>query len=137
MTTVQKSLRLPKETALEIEKISQESGLDFSTVTKDLLAESIKMRRCPGIVFADGVLGRRAKVAGTGIDVWEIIAAYHSVDQNFKRLEKTYHWLVQQQLRAAIAYYQIYPEEIDDLIERNNTWTRTAVFDRYPFLEQW
>jgi len=137
MTTVQKSLRLPKETALEIEKISQESGLDFSTVTKDLLAESIKMRRCPGIVFADGVLGRRAKVAGTGIDVWEIISAYHSVDQNFKRLEKTYHWLVQQQLRAAIAYYQIYPEEIDDLIERNNTWTRTAVFDRYPFLEQW
>ncbi len=135
MNTVQKSLRLPKETALEIEKISQESGLDFSTVTKDLLAESIKSRRCPGIVFAEGVSGRRAKVAGTGIDVWEIIAVYDSVEQEFKRLEETYHWLTQQQLRSAIGYYLVYHVEIDNLIARNKAWNKAAILDRYSFLE--
>ena len=105
MNTIQKSLRLPRETALEIEKISQDTGRDFSAVTKDLLAEAIKTRRCPGIVFTEGVSGRRAKIAGTGIDVWEIVATHQSVDQNFKRLETAYHWLTQQELKSAIGYY--------------------------------
>ncbi|MBW2181988.1 MAG: hypothetical protein JRG81_16710 [Deltaproteobacteria bacterium] len=135
MNTVQKSLRLPRETALEIEKMAQETGRDFSAVTKDLLAESIKTRRCPGIVFADGVSGRRAKVAGSGLDVWEVIATYKSVEEGFKRLEKVYHWLTQQQLRSAVGYYFVYRIEIDELIARNNSWTNKSVFDRYPYLK--
>jgi len=134
MNTIQKSLRLPRETALEIEKISQDTGRDFSAVTKDLLAEAIKTRRCPGIVFTEGVSGRRAKIAGTGIDVWEIVATYQSVDQNFKRLETAYHWLTQQQLKSAIGYYFIYKKEIDELIARNNSWTNKSVLDRHPSL---
>ena len=135
MNTVQKSLRLPTETAHEIEKMAQESGRDFSAVTKDLLEESIKTRRCPGIVFADGVSGRYAKVAGTGLDVWELIANYKSVEQDFKRLETVYHWLTQQQLRSAIGYYITYRNEIDELITRNNSWTNKSVLDRYPYLK--
>jgi len=134
MNTIQKSLRIPQETALEIEKISQDTGRDFSAVTKDLLAEAIKTRRCPGIVFSDGVSGRRAKVAGSGIDVWEIVATYKSLDQNIKRLETTYHWLTQQQLKSAIGYYFTYRKEIDELIARNNSWTSQSVLDRYPAL---
>jgi len=134
MNTIQKSLRLPHETALEIEKISQDTGRDFSAVTKDLLAEAIKTRRCPGIVFNEGVSGRRAKIAGTGIDVWEIVATYQSVEQNFKRLETAYHWLTQQQLKSAIGYYFTYRKEIDELISRNNSWNSKSVLDRYPSL---
>ena len=135
MNTVQKSLRLPTETAHEIEKMAQETGRDFSAVTKDLLEESIKTRRCPGIVFADGVSGRCAKVAGSGLDVWEVIANYKSVEQDFKRLEMAYHWLTQQQLRSAIGYYFTYRHEIDELIARNNSWTSKSVLDRYPYLK--
>jgi uncharacterized protein (DUF433 family) len=134
MNTIQKSLRIPQETALEIEKISQDTGQDFSAVTKDLLTEAIKTRRCPGIVFIDGVSGRRAKVAGSGIDVWEIVATYKSLDQNIKRLEKAYHWLTQQQLKSAIGYYFTYRKEIDELIARNNSWTSQSILDRYPVL---
>jgi uncharacterized protein (DUF433 family) len=134
MNTIQKSLRIPQETALEIEKISQDTGQDFSAVTKDLLTEAIKTRRCPGIVFIDGVSGRRAKVAGSGIDVWEIVATYKSLDQNIKRLETAYHWLTQQQLKSAIGYYFTYRKEIDELIARNNSWTSQSIRDRYPVL---
>jgi len=135
MNSVQKSLRIPRETALEIEKMAQETGRDFSAVTKDLLAESIKSRRCPGIVFAEGVSGRRAKIAGSGLDVWEIIATYKSVDQDLKRLEKAYHWLTQQQLRSALGYYFAYAKEIEELIARNDSWTNKTVLDRYPYLK--
>ena len=134
MRAVQKSLRIPQETLEEIEKIAHESGRDFSSITKDLLAEAIKMRRCPGIVFTDGVTGRRARVAGSGLEVWEIISNYKSVNQDFGRLQKAYAWLTEQQLRAAIGYYVAYRDEIDCQIERNESWSKDEVVKRYPFL---
>jgi len=134
MKGVQKSLRLPEETLREIEELSAETGQDFSTITKDLLTEAIKMRRCPGIIFGEGVSGRRAKVAGTGIEVWEIIAAYKSVGKDLKKLKKAYHWLSQEQVKAALSYYSAYPEEIDRLIERNESWTKKKIQERHPLM---
>jgi uncharacterized protein (DUF433 family) len=134
MKGVQKSLRLPEETLKEIEELSAETGRDFSTITKDLLTEAIKMRRCPGIIFGEGVNGRRAKVAGTGIEVWEIIAGYKSVGKDLKRLKKAYHWLSQEQVKAALSYYSAYPEEIDRLIKRNESWTKKKIQERHAFM---
>jgi len=134
MAGVQKSLRLPPETMKEIEQMAQETGQDFSNVTKDLLQEAIKMRRCPGILFAEGTGGRRARVAGTGIEVWEVIATYKSVKEDFKRLQKAYHWLSAEQLKAALGYHRIYPRDIDRLIERNEQWNDEKVHERYPFM---
>ena len=134
MKGVQKSLRLPEETLREIEELSAETGQDFSTITKDLLTEAIKMRRCPGISFGEGVSGRRAKVAGTGIEVWEMIAAYKSVGKDLKKLKKAYHWLSQEQVKAVLSYYSAYPEEIDRLIERNESWTKKKIEERHPLM---
>ena len=134
MAGVQKSLRLPAETTKEIEQMAKETGQDFSNVTKDLLQEALKMRRCPGILFAQGTSGRKARVAGTGIEVWEVIAAYKSVKEDFKRLKKAYHWLSEEQLKAALGYYTIYPKEIDRLIEQNEQWNDERLRERYPFM---
>jgi uncharacterized protein (DUF433 family) len=134
MAGIQKSLRLTPETTKEIEQMAKETGKDFSSVTKDLLQEAIKMRRCPGILFAEGTGGRRARVAGTGIEVWEVIATYKSVKEDFKRLQKAYHWLSAEQIKAALGYYAIYPKEIDRLIVQNEEWNDEKVRDRYPFM---
>ena len=134
MAGVQKSLRLPAETTKEIEQLAKETGQDFSNVTKDLLQEALKMRRCPGILFAQGTSGRRARVAGTGIEVWEAIAAFKSVKEDFKRLKKAYHWLSGEQLKTALGYYAIYPQEIDRLIEQNEQWNDEKLRERYPFM---
>ena len=127
--TVQKSLRIPRGTFDDIEKIASETGREFSAIAKDLLAEAVKMRRCPGIVFVNGVRGRKAKIAGTGLDVWEIIATYKSVNNKFPRLRKAYHWLSDQQLKAAIGYYTAYRDEIDSLIKQNESWNSKTVVD--------
>jgi uncharacterized protein (DUF433 family) len=136
MGAVQKSLRIPQGTFEEIERIARETGRDFSSIAKDLLAEAIKMRRCPGIVFADGVSGRRARIAGTGLEVWEVISTYRSVNQDSSRLQKAYHWLTEQQLRAAIGYYTAYRQEIDELIKLNESWSTETVTERFPFLSR-
>src|SRR3972149_6577068 len=90
MSGIQKSLRLPKETLKEIEDIASETGQDFSATAKDLLVEAIRMRRCPGITFAEGTSGRRARGSGTGVEVWEIVSTYRSVGKDFDRLKKAF-----------------------------------------------
>ena len=127
-------MRIPENIVDDIQTIAMQSGKDFSTVTKELLEEAIKMHRCPGIVFSEGVSGRRARIAGTGIEVWEIIAHYKSVKDDFSRLRNTLHWLSELQLRAALGYYQAYPEEIDHLIAQNESWTPESIYQRFPFL---
>lgn len=134
MAVIQKSLRIPEKILKEIERIAEEAQKDFSRVTNELLEEAVKTHRCPGVVFTEGVRGRRARVAGTGIEVWEIIAAYQSVGKNLNRLKRAYHWLTSQQLQAALGYYKAYPEEIDRLIAANEGQTPERVHERHPFL---
>jgi uncharacterized protein (DUF433 family) len=129
--TITKSLRIPKETVQEIERTSR--GRDFSAAAIELLNEALKMRRCPGILFADGPTGRRARVAGTGLDVWEVIATYRSVGGSFKRLKAAYPQLDEVKLRAALSYYECYPGEIDNRISDNEAWTPQTLKARYPF----
>jgi uncharacterized protein (DUF433 family) len=134
MGGIQKSLRLPEETVKEIEEIAKETGEDFSAAVKDLLEEAIKMRRCPGIVFSSGVTGRRARIAGTGIEVWEIVAQYKSLKRDPEKLSQAFHWLTKAQVKAALSYYTAYPDEIDDTIKRNEQWTEKTLERRHPAL---
>lgn len=134
MPTVQKSLRLSEDVVREIDNIAKTIKKNFTAVTNELLEEAIKTHRCPGIIFSEGVSGRRARIAGTGIEVWELIAAYKGVNKNIKKLRRSYHWLTEQQIKAAIGYYTLYPDEIDMLIAENERWTSESIRNKYPFL---
>lgn len=134
MPTVQKSIRVQEKTLKEIEQIARDTGKEFSVVANELLDEAVRMQRCPGIVFTEGTTGRRARIAGTGIEVWEVIATYKGVDEDFNRLQKAYHWLTGLQLRSAIGYYKTYPEELGLLIKQNEGLTEDHIHKRHPFL---
>lgn len=134
MPTLQKSLRLTDSIVRDIDEIAREHKKDFTAVTNELLEEAIKAHRCPGIVFSEGVSGRKARIAGTGIEVWEVLAAYQSMGKIFKRLRQSYHWLTEQQLKAALGYYALYAGEIDALLVTNEEWTPEKIKQKYPFL---
>ena len=134
MATIQKSIRLPEEAVKDIEALASVTGKDFSGVARDLLIEAVKMRRCPGITFADGPTGRRARIAGSGIDIWEFVAMFKGLGENYDKLKKTYHWLTEQQIRSAFSYYALYPDEIDEKTASNKDITQEQVFKRFPFL---
>ncbi len=132
MKTIQKTLRVPEEIVKQIEELAELSGRDFSSAAIELLSEAVKMRQCPGIVFADGPTGRRSRLAGTGIDVWEVIATYKSVEQNKARLQEVYSWLSEAQLRATIGYYMTYSKEIDRIITLNERWSPAHLRKQHP-----
>lgn len=91
------------------------------------------MRKAPGIGFVDGPTGRRAVVAGTGLDVWEIIATWKEGGEGYPALRQNYPWLNEAQLRAALGYYEIYPSEINARLEREARWTPERVRREFPF----
>jgi uncharacterized protein (DUF433 family) len=132
METVQKSLRIPAERAVAIERLGRQLGLDFSGAVNELLEEALRMRRCPGIVFTTGPAGRRATIVGTGIDVWEVIATLKSLGDDSGRLRKAYGHLSQAQLKAALAYYRCYPDEIDARLQRESDWSNETLALEHP-----
>ena len=90
-------------------------------ITAERLAlEAERLRRVPGIYFGNESDGRRAKIAGTGIDVWEIINDWNWFGRDFDVLCYEKNWLTPDQLRAALNYYALYPEEIDQFIAEND-----------------
>ncbi len=127
------SIRIPDETRRAIEETCRRTGRDFSSVANEMLAEAVKMRRIPGIVFVDGPLGREARVAGTGVEVFEVVRTYRQADENWDRLSAAYHWLSEQQLRAALAYARAYPEEIAARLEEEARWQPEEIRTRYTF----
>jgi uncharacterized protein (DUF433 family) len=118
----------------EIERDAQLRGQSFTSTTSEMLAEAVRMRRVPGVVFTDGPAGRRATVAGTGLDVWEVIATWKDVGEEWGAMRESYDWLTDFQLRSAVAYYKIYPEEIDARLAVEERWTGKRVKSELPFL---
>jgi uncharacterized protein (DUF433 family) len=128
-----RGIRIPDELAHDIAREAEARGLSWSAMTTTLLSEALKMRRVPGIVMVDGPTGRRAVVAGSGLDVWEIIATWQACGHDEAPLAQHYPWLTQPQLRAALAYYQLYPEEIEARLAREHQWTPERVRRELPF----
>jgi uncharacterized protein (DUF433 family) len=122
-----RGIRISDELAHDIAREAEARGISWSAMTTALLTEALKIRRVPGIVMVDGPTGRRAVVAGSGLDVWEIIATWRACGQDEPQLAQHYPWLTQPQLRAALAYYQLYPEEIEARLAREQQWTPERV----------
>jgi len=80
--------------------------------------EGLRMDEHPLIRFADGPAGRRARLVGTGKDVWEIIAAVRDNDGDTAETAR-YLEMPLGLVQAAISYYGAYRDEIDQWIEVN------------------
>jgi len=72
----------------------------------------------PLIRFAEGPAGRRARLVGTGKDVWEVIAVVKDNDGDLPAAAD-YLELPLGLLQAAVSYYGAYSDEIDQWIEHN------------------
>jgi uncharacterized protein (DUF433 family) len=133
MTSKPKGLRLPETLQAEIEREMERRATPWSATLVELLDEAIRMRRAPGIVLADGPAGKRAVVAGTGLDVWEVVAMWREVGRDYARLRSAYEWVPEPQLRGALAYYELYGEEIDRRLAQEADWSPERLQRELPF----
>ncbi len=112
------SLRLRRPVEEAIRRLARQARQPAAQVINDLLDEALRSRRFPGVVLVEGPAGRRAHLAGTGLDVWEIVelvreyGSAEAVGRDFPRLTRT-------AIRTATAYAEEYPEEIEVFLELN------------------
>jgi len=104
-----------------------------SRVIKEMLESALRMQRFPGIVFVEGPAGRRAHLAGTGLDVWEVVRLLKEY-QTAAKLRENCPRLSSIAIRIAQAYAESYPEEINAFVEMNDQSPR-ELREKLPWLE--
>jgi uncharacterized protein (DUF433 family) len=134
MASIQHSLRIPEQLDRQISREIEFRGeRDWSKGAISLLEEAVRASRVPGVVFVQRRGGRRAAIAFSGLEVWEIIATWKEAGESWAQLVEAYPELTEHQLRAAVAYYQAYPEEIEERLAREAYWTPERVAEELPF----
>src|SRR6202167_3180680 len=112
------SVRLSDATLGRLGARARRVHLPPRTLAQRYIEEGLRMDEHPLIRFADGPGGRRARLLGTGKDVWEVIAAVRDNDGDAAETAR-YLELPLGLVQAAISYYGAYRDEIDQWIEAN------------------
>jgi uncharacterized protein (DUF433 family) len=112
------SLRLPEATLDRLGTRARSRSVAPRTLAQRYVEEGLRTDEHPLIRFADGPAGRRARLQGTGLDVWEVISVVRDNDGN-ERATAEYLHIQLGLVQAAVAYYGAYRDEIDEWIELN------------------
>lgn len=112
------SVRLSEATIRRLGARARRVHLPPRTLAQRYVEEGLRMDEHPLIRFAEGPAGRRARLLGTGKDVWEVIATVRDNDGDLGEATR-YLELPLGQVQAAVSYYGAYPDEIDQWIDLN------------------
>lgn len=135
MPAIAHSIRVPETLENEIKRELARRGIrEWSTGVLQLVDEAIRMSRAPGIVFVNAREGRRAALAFSGLEIWEIIAFWKERNENWEVFRAEFEELTEAQLRAALNYYTLYPKEIDERLAKEEYWTPERVAAEFPFM---
>jgi len=112
----QLAFRVRPQTLAHLKRRAKESGRSQTDLAERYLEEGLRMDEHPIVVFRDGAAGRRPGLAGSRLDVWQVI---ETVKQNSSVEEAAaYLELPPEQVQACLRYYAAYQSEIDDWSER-------------------
>ena len=115
----------PRVLSRLVSYVSAHPDLSLSSASNRLVDEALRMHEHPLITFKDGPAGRRARVVG-GPDVWEVVGAVRSIrdsdpvimgDEVLAIVAET-SGVPMAFIRAALAYWGDYPDEVDAFIDR-------------------
>lgn len=121
--TVQFAARFAAPLAGRLRERASHTGQSQRELAERYIDEGLRMDSHPGIVFRDGPMGRRAGLAA-GPDVWEIIGGLKQLptrgEAAITKLARLLE-LTDGQIRTALGYYGEFTQEIEHLIERNES----------------
>jgi hypothetical protein len=119
------SVRLSDATIQRLGARARRAHLPPRTLAQRYVEEGLRMDEHPLVRFAEGPAGRRARLLGTGKDVWEVVATVRDNDGDLGEAAR-YLEMPLGLVQAAVAYYGAYPDEIDQWIDLNEQETAEA-----------
>jgi uncharacterized protein (DUF433 family) len=112
------SLRLADATIERLRHRAKRAHLPMRTLAQRYIEEGLRMDEHPLVRFVDGPAGRRARLVGTGKDVWEVIATVRDSDNDLAATAE-YLRIPLGLVQAAVTYYGAFRDETDELIADN------------------
>src|SRR4051794_16443572 len=112
------SIRLAHGTLERLDARAADRQIPPRTLAQRYVEEGLRMDEHPLVRFVDGPAGRRARLVGTGSDVWEVIATVRDNGGDVAAGAR-YLGLPLGLVQAAVAYYGAHRDEIDGWLERN------------------
>lgn len=83
-----------------------------------------------GVVYTP--LDGRAHVTDTGLEVFEIIRKWKMLDEDWRKLTEAYHWLTFDDLNAALEFYRLNPEIVDERLALEERVDLEEVWAKFP-----
>ena len=112
------SVRLTESTIQRLAARARRVHLPPRTLAQRYVEEGLRMDEHPLVRFAEGPAGRRARLVGTGKDMWEVIAVVRDNDGDTAEAAR-YLEMPLGLIQAAVAYYGAYSDEVDQWIDLN------------------
>lgn len=119
------SLRLAADTIDRLGARARAARMPPRTLAQRYVEEGLRMDAHPLVRFVDGPAGRRARLVGTGLDVWEVIATVRDNDGDIDA-SASYLELPLGLAQAAVLYYGAHTSEIDEWIYLNEQESAAA-----------
>jgi uncharacterized protein (DUF433 family) len=113
-----RSFRFDPATLERLERRAAEAGITRTALVERYVDEGLRRDDHPLIVFVDEAAGRRARLAGTGLDVWEVVGTVRD-NGGSAAAAAAYHRLPEWWVHAALGYYADFPDEVDASIAAN------------------
>jgi uncharacterized protein (DUF433 family) len=126
--SVRVSIDTEKLIAAEARRTHRSKG----AVVEALTEEALRARMFPGIAFRGDDWDRRPWVIGTAFDVWQLIDAHR--DHGSIEAMAAEGNLSERAIRLALAYYERFPEEIDEAISLQRR-PLAQLRAEYPFID--
>ena len=105
----------------------------MSDKSKPFAKEALRAQMFPGIAFRSEGFERRAWIIGTAHDVWQVIDAHRDFG-SLKAMVAEGSSLSERQIQLALAYYERFPEEIDEAIALQRR-PLAQLRAEYPFIK--
>ena len=112
-----RSFRFPNTLLASLQRRAQERGESANALAERYVEEGLRRDEHPLIVFREGAAGRRAALAGTRLDVSQVIDTLRESDNSVDATAE-YLGIPEQHVRAAVRYYAEFREEVDEWRER-------------------
>lgn len=126
------SMRLSERLDALVSEEARRTRRSKGAIVAALAEEAMRTRMFPGIGFRGEDWDRRAWMMGTAHDVWQILDAYRDVGSVEAMVAEG--TLSEQHVRLALAYYEQFPDEIDEAIALNRR-SLAELHELYPSFE--